>query len=100
MAAAKNLMGKMRTQDSPYLVFRNDSGWEWKVLKSWQANNAKPYGRWFCAVTSPMTYGSADLGDTYVAEVVRYGRLVDYDHSIEGLLEQASTAMQAPEPVF
>lgn len=96
----KNLMSKSRKADNPYLVFRNDEGWEWRVLKSWQADNSKPYGRWFCSVSSPFTYGGADLGDTYVYEVVRNGKLVDYDHTVEGLLEQASTAMQAPEPVI
>ena len=94
----KNLMGKSRKEDNPYLVFQNDAGWTWKVLKSWQADNGKPYGRWFCAVSSPMTYGESELGDVYVAEVMRYGRLVDYDHDIEGLLEQASTGINAPEP--
>jgi len=95
----KNLMGKSRTEDQPYLTFKSlDGEWTWKVLKSWQADNAKPYGRWFCAVSSPMTYGESELGDVYVSEVVTYGRLVDYDHDIEGLLEQASAGIRAPEP--
>lgn len=98
--ATKNLMGKSRKSDDPYLTFENDSGWTWKVLKSWQADNAKPYGRWFCEVSSPYTMGGADLGDVYVYEVVRNGKLVGYDHNIEGLLEQASTGLHAPEPTF
>ena len=97
--ATKNLMGKSRKSDDPYLTFENIYGWRWKVLKSWQANNAKPYGRWFCLVQSPFV-PEGELGDVYVYEVVHNAKLVDYDHDIDGLLEQASTGMQAPEPTW
>jgi len=43
------------------------------VLKSWQGDNAKPYARWFCDVSSPFTGGGSDLGDTYVSDVVNWG---------------------------
>lgn len=86
-----NLCGKTRKVNEPYAVYRNDSGWEWRVLKKWQADDkepgnrfaspktANPYARWFCAVKSPMTHGSYDLGDVYVLEVIRNAVHVPFD---------------------
>ena len=50
-----------------------------RVLKKYQnaENEAKnEYARWFCAVKSDMTYGSFELGDTYVADIKAYGTKV------------------------
>ena len=74
----KNLCGKTRKVDNPYEVWKNVllPDWEWRVLKKWQspANEAKnKYARWFCAVKSPMTYGSWEYGDTYVSDVKSKG---------------------------
>ena len=69
----KNTMGKTRPVDRPYLIYRNLSGWEWRVLKAYSADPHKPYGRWFCAVTSAYTGGGADWGDTYIWDVVAAG---------------------------
>jgi len=74
----KNLMGKSRKADDPYMVFQAGD-WTWKVLKSWQGDDAKQYARWFCDVTSPFTYGSSDMGDTYVADVVNNAVLTYMD---------------------
>lgn len=71
----KNECGKTRKVNDPYEVWRNESGWEWRVLKKYknpEAESKDPYARWFCAVKSPSTHGTYDLGDTYVAEVKRY----------------------------
>ena len=68
---AKNLCGKTRKQDNPYEVWQAGD-WEWLVLKKYQneVNEAKnPYARWFCAVASPYTYGSHELGDVYVKDI-------------------------------
>ena len=69
----KNLMGKSRKVDNPYEVYMDNGGWMvWRVLKKYQTpeNEAKnQYARWFCAVKSPMTMGSYDMGDTYVSDV-------------------------------
>lgn len=67
---AKNTMLKTRTLDNPYEVYVNQLGWEWRVLKKYQADDRKPYARWFCAVRSPYTFGSWDYGDTYAQEVL------------------------------
>jgi len=78
----KNTLGKTRPVDKPYLVFTRpteDGLWTWRVLKSWQGDNAKPYARWFCDVTSPFTGGGSDMGDTYVADVVDAGVLTADD---------------------
>ena len=68
---SKNLCGKTRPIDNPYEVWKAGD-WEWRVLKKYQneENEAKnPYARWFCGVKSPFTYGSFELGDTYVKDV-------------------------------
>lgn len=70
---AKNECGKTRPKDNPYEVWKSfDSTWEWRVLKKYQnpEKEAKnPYARWFCAVQSPNTFGSFDMGDVYVSEI-------------------------------
>ena len=66
----KNECLKTRKVDNPYEVWKTADGtWEWKVLKKWQADDDKPYARWFCAVKSPFTHGSFELGDVYVKEI-------------------------------
>ena len=68
---AKNLHGKTRPVESPYLIIVQGD-WEWRVLKRYQsqdAERANPYARWFVAVKSPLTYGSWEMGDTYVREI-------------------------------
>lgn len=75
---SKNLCAKTRKVDEPYEVYKGVDGgpldgWEWRVLKKYQTpeNEAKnEYARWFCAVRSPMTYGSWEYGDTYVKDVL------------------------------
>lgn len=57
----------MRTKDNPYEIWSNGS-WTWKVLKKWQADDAKPYARWFCFVTSPFC-PEGEMGDVYVSEI-------------------------------
>ena len=72
----KNECGKTRKLDNPYEVWSGPSGFEWRVLKKYQApeNEAKnPYARWYCAVKSDMTYGEFESGDTYVSDIKSYG---------------------------
>lgn len=67
---AKNLCGKTRglkEGEKPYEVWVAGE-WRWEVLKKYQADDNKPYARAFCKVTSPMTFGSYDLGDVYIAD--------------------------------
>jgi len=73
-----NNFAKTRDIEKPYATYRvenpsNGMYFEWKVLKSWQTRESekkKPYGRWFCAVQSPMTYGSWERGDVYVSDIL------------------------------
>jgi hypothetical protein len=67
----KNLAGKMRPTENPYEVWRSHDGtWTWNVLKKWQANDDKPYARWFCNVVTPIC-PDGEMGDVYVAEIKR-----------------------------
>jgi len=70
----KNLLGKSRKTNAPYAVFKGNGPFgetEMRLLKTYQvpANEAKnQYARWFVAVKTPMTYGSYDMGDSYIRE--------------------------------
>lgn len=69
-------MNKTRKVENPYEVYRSNllPDWEWRVLKKYQnpEDEAKnEYARWFCAVKSPMTYGSWEYGDVYVREILK-----------------------------
>ena len=67
----KNAHGKTRDVGNPYhIIVAGD--WEWRVLKRYQSpdgERANPYARWYCAVKSPLTYGSWEYGDTYISEI-------------------------------
>lgn len=73
-----NKFAKTRDIEKPYATYRVDNPnngmyFEWRVLKAWQGRESekkKPYGRWFCAVKSPMTYGSWERGDVYANEIL------------------------------
>jgi hypothetical protein len=73
---AKNLMGKSRTKDNPYAIYKGMGPFgetEMLLLKTYQVpanENKNPYARWFVAVKTPMTYGSYDMGDSYIREAI------------------------------
>lgn len=64
----KNTMAKTRPVHNPYEIWSNGD-WTWRVLKKWQADDNKPYARWFCHVTSPFCPGG-ELGDCYVKDII------------------------------
>ena len=65
----KNTQAKTVTRDKAYEVWQSpDGSWTWYVLKKWQADDDKPYARWFCEVVTPYT-PDGELGDTYVQDV-------------------------------
>jgi hypothetical protein len=73
-----NPCAKMRKIDNPYETWKSSNGtWTWLVLKKWQADDNKPHARWFCAVSSPSTFGGHDLGDVYVSEIKKYAQKVE-----------------------
>ena len=75
---AKNLLGKSRKQADPYAVFKGNGPFgetEMRLLKTYQApanENKNQYARWFVATKTPMTYGSFDMGDSYI-DAATYG---------------------------
>lgn len=69
-------MRKTRPVDNPYEVWQAGD-WEWRVLKKYSKNESDPYARAFCAVTSPFTYGSGDLGDVYIRDYQSVATLVE-----------------------
>ena len=66
---AKNECGKTRPRDNPYERWVSfDGSWTWEVLKKWQADDDKPYARWFCNVITPYV-PDGEMGDVYVADI-------------------------------
>ena len=66
-----NPYGKSVTKESPYATYV-DGDWEYRILKLNQApeNAAKnPFASAFCAVKSPMTYGTFNIGNTYLNDI-------------------------------
>jgi hypothetical protein len=62
----KNPCGKMRPKENPYEVWEDQlHGWIWYVLKKYQLDDAKPYARWHCFVTSPFC-PEGEYGDVYI----------------------------------
>jgi hypothetical protein len=71
----KNTMGKTRLVSNPYEIWVHVD-WTWKVLKKYQADDHKPYARWFCHVTSPFC-PEGELGDCYVKDIIQFARKVE-----------------------
>ena len=61
---------------APHAVYTY-ADWSWAVLKvnAPAKGPDAPYTTWFCAVQSPFTGNSHDMGDTYAADVLQYGQL-------------------------
>ena len=68
--------------DSPYAeftgtLFGGDA--TFKVLKKYKNDDAAQYSAYLIAAETPATYGSYDMGDTYVADVVLHLSLTEVD---------------------
>lgn len=78
---AKNLMGKTRPVEVPYLTVVDEANaWgptTFKVLKAYQADPEKPYGRVFVSAVSGATGPMGDLGDAYWGDVT--GEVIQRD---------------------
>jgi len=66
----KNLCGKTVKKEQAYEIWEShDGSWTWYVLKKWQADDTKPYARWFCLVKTPIV-PNGEMGDVYAADVM------------------------------
>ena len=80
---AKNLLGKSRPMQNPYAIYKGDGPFgptEMKLLKTYQLpknESTNEYARRFVAVKTDATFGSYDMGDSYIAEAT-YGLKLDY----------------------
>jgi len=61
-------MGKRRTPDQPYAIARTGS-WEWRILAAYTSDPDAFGARFYCAVSSPHTFGGQDFGDVYVSDI-------------------------------
>ena len=65
----KNLAAKTVGRDAAYEVWQSHDGtWTWYVRKKWQADDDKPYARWFCDVVTPIV-PEGETGDVYASEI-------------------------------
>ena len=72
----KNACAKTVKRADAYEVWQSRDGtWTWYVLKKWQADDDKPFARWFCDVVTPIVPGG-EMGDVYVAEIKRNARRI------------------------
>jgi hypothetical protein len=62
-----NCCAKTRPANDPYEIWQAGN-WTWYVLKKWQADDNKPYARWFCLVKTPIV-PEGEYGDVYVSEI-------------------------------
>jgi|TARA_R110000744_G_scaffold76515_1_gene151582 hypothetical protein len=91
---AKNLLGKTRTIDNPYAVWKGigELGYtEVRLLKTYQTpinESHNAYSRWFVAVKSDHTHGSFDMGDSYIGDVTRGLTIVQADPLFEQQYER------------
>ena len=78
---ARTSFGKTRDMSEPYAIYKDGTGWEWRVLKTYKHSDAEkkdPYARWLVAATSPLMHdGAFEMGDTYCSEILANGRLFD-----------------------
>jgi hypothetical protein len=68
----KNPFAKTRKVSKAYATFQR-AAWEWRVLKTYQLpqnENKNRYARWLVAAKSPHTFGSWEIGDTYVKDLL------------------------------
>lgn len=79
--AVHNPMARLRPLDAPYLEFSQPPH-VWRVLKSKQADNARPGATWWCAVKGPPAPERWHVGNAYVETVMRDARLVYRDPSL------------------
>ena len=67
---AKNLCAKTVKRENAYEVWQAGD-WTWYVLKKYQADDNKPYARWFCDMVTPIC-PEGEMGDVFVSEIKQY----------------------------
>jgi hypothetical protein len=71
-----NLLGKGVTKDKPYATFEGEGYFGTttahllKVYQESEEERINSLARWFVAMKTDQTFGSFDIGDSYLSEVV------------------------------
>ena len=73
-ARPKNACAKTVKRENAYEVWQAGD-WTWYVLKKWQADDSKPFARWFCDVVTPIC-PNGEMGDVYVSDIKRSARRI------------------------
>ena len=76
------------TVQKPHAIFR-EGLWEWRVLRrnsrSAQGELDNPLATWYCAVRSPYTHGTYDMGDTYINDIPNHAVRIQIEDSDYGV---------------
>jgi hypothetical protein len=73
---AKNLQSKTVSRENAYEVWQSFTGdWTWYVRKKWQAEDTKPFARWYCDVVTPIV-PEGETGDVYVKDIQENARRI------------------------
>ncbi len=84
---------KTATIDAPHATFK---GWgafgesEYRILKTYKKPESEakdPYARWMVAVKTEATFGSFDIGDTYISDVIRDTRRMEMTQATDEWVE-------------
>lgn len=98
----KNPCAKKVTPETAYEVWASrDFSWLFYVLKKYQSPEAEEknqYARWYCATSSPMTYGSLEYGDAYAADIKREAFLIF--NPLQPIAEQMKAYQVDPPPFW
>ena len=89
----KNLCGKTRKIEQPYEIWVTDNHplfggrCEYRVLKKYQTPDKEvenEYARWFVGCASACTYGTFELGDCYIHDIILSGAYRTYNEATDG----------------
>ena len=74
-----NQIGRTAAILDPWASLQHDGNdWEWRILKAYKQGSTSRkdrYARFHCAVMSPHTYGSWEMGDVYCVDIIGKWRI-------------------------
>jgi len=99
---SKNPCAKTVKPVDAYEVYASaDFSWLFYVLKKYQSPEAEAknqYARWYCATSSPMTYGSLEYGDAYASDIKSQAHLIL--NPLKSVFEQANAYIVEPDALW
>lgn len=94
---------KTAALEAPHATFKGMGAFgptEYRILKTYKTPKSEakdPYARWMVAVKTPATYDTFDIGDTYVADLVRETSRMTMTQATDAWLEAYPATAQWKE---